>query len=113
MKVVLTAVDCWRGRIVGLKLRVAYEIAAIFRPDKEVKTLKIAGVLLYRRVAIFLWWFRSFTWPKMGDRMRERESPARGERGFEIMLQCERDHGVPIQLKVMSRWISDEPILQL
>jgi len=27
-----------------------------------------------------LWWFGSLRWPEMGDRRRERESPARGER---------------------------------
>jgi hypothetical protein len=56
------------------------EIAALFRPDGEEKTLKTAGVLLYRRLVAFLWWFGGFKWPKMGDQMRERESPARGER---------------------------------
>jgi hypothetical protein len=40
--------------------------------------------LLYRRLETFLWWFGSFTRPEMGDRMRERESPARGERDSEI-----------------------------
>jgi hypothetical protein len=46
--------------------------------------LKTAGVLLYRRLVAFLWWFGGFKRPKMGDQMRERErereSLARGER---------------------------------
>jgi hypothetical protein len=67
-----------------LKLRWPTKIAAFFRPDGEDKTLKKAGGLLYRRLATFLWWFGSFTRPKMGDRMREKESPARGERVSEI-----------------------------
>jgi len=49
-------------------------IAAFFRPDREEKTLKMAGVLLYRRVETFLWWFGGFTRLEMGDRMREREN---------------------------------------
>jgi hypothetical protein len=80
MAVVSTAVDGWRGRIVGLKLRWPTKIAAFFRPDGEEKTLKKAGFLLYRRLATSLWWCGGFTRPEMGDRMRERESPARGER---------------------------------
>jgi hypothetical protein len=88
-------------------------IAAFFRPDREEKTLKTAGVLLYRRVETFLWWFRGFTRPEMGDRMRERESPARGERDSEILLRCEREHGTQVQLKVLNRWIADELILRL
>jgi hypothetical protein len=59
---------------------VADEIAAFFRPYGEEKTLKTAGGLLYRRLETFLWCFVGFTRPEMGDRMRERESPARGER---------------------------------
>jgi hypothetical protein len=84
MEVVSTAVDGWRGRIVGLKLWWPTKIAPFFRPDGEAKTLRTAGVLLYRRLASFLWWFGSFTRPEMGDRIRERESPARGERDSEI-----------------------------
>ena len=49
------------------------EIAALFRPDGEEKMLKTAGVLLYRRLVAFLWWFGGFKRPKMGDQMRERE----------------------------------------
>ena len=113
MKVVSTAVDGWRGRIVGLKLRVADEIAAFFQPDGEEKTLKAAGVLLYRRLATFLWWLGGFTRPEMGDRMRERESLARGERDFEVWLRCEREHGTPVQLKAVNGWIADELILRL
>jgi hypothetical protein len=56
-----------------LKLRVVDEIAALFRPDGEEKMLKTAGVLLYRRLVAFLWWFGGFKRPKMGDQMRERE----------------------------------------
>jgi len=55
-------------------------IAARFRPNRAVKTLKPAGGLLYMRIATILWWFGSLRWPEMGDRRRERESPARGER---------------------------------
>jgi len=55
-------------------------IAARFRPNRAAKTLKPAGVLLYMRKATFLWWLSSLQWPDMGDRRRERESPARGER---------------------------------
>jgi len=44
------------------------------------KTLKPTGVLLYMRIETFLWCFESLIWPEMGDRRRERESPARGER---------------------------------
>ena len=62
----------------------------VFRLDEAAKMLKIAGVLLYRRVETVLWWFGSFKRPKMGDRMRERESPARGERGSEVVLWCGR-----------------------
>jgi hypothetical protein len=84
MAVVPTAFDGWRWRIVGLKLRWPTKVAPFFRPDGEEKTLKNAGGLLYRRLETFLWWFGSFTRPEMGDRMRERESPARGERDSEI-----------------------------
>ena len=66
------------------------KIAVVFRPDEAAKTLKTVGLLLYRRLATFLWWFGSFKRPEKGDRRRERESPARGERGSEVMLQCER-----------------------
>jgi hypothetical protein len=81
MVVVLTVVDVWWVRIDDLKLRWPTKIASIFRPDGEVKTLTKAGVLLCRRLATFLWWCGGFTQPEMGDRRRERESPARGERG--------------------------------
>jgi hypothetical protein len=84
MAVVSKAVDGWRGRIVGLKLRWPTKIAPLFRPHGEEKTLNTAGVLLYRRLETFMWWFGCFTGPEMGDRMRERESPARGERVSEI-----------------------------
>jgi len=84
MAVVSTAVDGWRGRIVGLKLRWPTKIAPFFRPDGEETTLNTAGVLLYRSLETFLWCFESFKRPEMGDRMRERESPARGERVSEI-----------------------------
>jgi hypothetical protein len=73
-----------------LKLRVVDEIAAFFRPDGEEKTLKTAGVLLYRRLVAFLWWLGGFKRPEMRDRMRERESLARGERESEVLLRCER-----------------------
>jgi len=76
MAEVSTVVDGWRGRIIGLKLPWPTKIPPFFRPDGEAKMLKTAGVLLYRRLATFLWWFGSFTRPEMGDRMRERESPA-------------------------------------
>jgi hypothetical protein len=56
------------------------KIAAFFRPDREEKTLKPAGVLLYRRIETFLWWFGFFTRPEMGDRMRERIAGERRER---------------------------------
>jgi hypothetical protein len=55
-------------------------LAAFFRPDREDKTLKQAEVLLYMRLETFLWWFGGFTRPAIRDRMRERESPVRGER---------------------------------
>jgi len=81
MVVVLTVVDGWWVRIDDLKLRWPTKIAPFFRPDGEVKTLKTAGFLLCRRLATFLWCFRGFRRPEMGDRRRERDSPARGERG--------------------------------
>jgi len=50
-------------------------------PDKwGGENTESAGVLLYMRIATFLWCFGSLIWPEMGDRRRERESPARGER---------------------------------
>ena len=55
-------------------------IAARFQPNRAAKTLKPAGFLLYMRKATFMWWLSSLQWPDMGDRRRERESPARGER---------------------------------
>jgi len=78
--VVSTAVDGGRGRIVGLKLRWPTQIAALFRPDEAEKTMKTTRLFLYRRVETFLWWRGGWRWPDMGDRRRERESPARGER---------------------------------
>jgi len=80
MVVVLTVVDGGRGRIVGLKLRWPTQIAALFRPDEAEKTMKTTRLFLYRRVETFLWWRGGWRWPDMGDRRRERESPARGER---------------------------------
>ena len=80
MVVVLTVFDGWWVRIDDLKLRWPTKIAALFRPDGEEKTLEKAGVLLFRRLATFLWWFGGLRRPEMGDRGRERESPARGER---------------------------------
>jgi len=80
MVVVLTVVDGWWARIDDLKLRWQPTIATRFQPNRAVKTLKPAAVLLYMRKATFLWWFSSLQWPEMGDRRRERESPARGER---------------------------------
>ena len=56
------------------------KIAAFFRPDREEKMLKPAGVLLYRWVETFLWWFGFFTRPEMGDRMREKIAGERTER---------------------------------
>jgi len=81
MVVVLTVVDGWWVRIDDLKLRWPPTIAALLRPNGAEKTLKPAGFLLYMRIATFLWWFGSLIRPEMGDRKRERESPARGERG--------------------------------
>jgi hypothetical protein len=66
------------------------KIATFFRPDREEKTLKLVGFLLNRRLVTFLWWFGGFKRPEMGDQMRERESPVRGERDSEIVLRCER-----------------------
>jgi hypothetical protein len=66
-----------------LKLRWPTKIAAFFRPYREDKTLKKAGLLLYLRLETFLWYLGGFKRPEMGDRMRERESPARGERDSE------------------------------
>ena len=80
MVVVVTVVDSWWVRIDDLKLRWKPTIAALFRPNGAETSLKPDGVLLYMRIATFLWWFGSFRWPEMGDRERERESPARGER---------------------------------
>ena len=71
-------------RIDDLKLRWPMKIAALFWPDGEVNTLQTAGVLLCRRLATFLWWFGGLIQLAMGDRRRERESPARGERGSEM-----------------------------
>jgi hypothetical protein len=51
------------------------KIVAFFQPDREAKTVKPAGVLLYKRLETFLWWFGGFKRPEMGDRMRERETP--------------------------------------
>jgi len=80
MVVVVTVFDSWWVRIDDLKLRWQPTIAALFRPNGAEKSLKPDGVLLYMRIATFLWWFGSFRWPEMGDLERERESPARGER---------------------------------
>jgi hypothetical protein len=71
-------------RIDDLKLRWPTKIAPFFRPDGEVKTLNMAGVLLCRRLETFLWWCGGFKRLEMGDRRRERDSPARGERGSEM-----------------------------
>ena len=30
------------------------------------------------------------------------------ERDSEILLRCEHEHGTPVQLKVVNRWIADE-----
>jgi len=80
MVVILMVVDGWWARIDDLKLRWQPTIAALFRLNGAAKTLKPAGFLLYMRITTFLWWFGSLRWPEMGDRRRERESPARGER---------------------------------
>jgi len=66
------------------ELRWPTKIAALFRPDGKEKTLKTAGFFIYMRIETFLWWFGSFKRPEMGDRRRERESPARGERDSEM-----------------------------
>jgi hypothetical protein len=64
-----------------LKLEVVDEITAFFRPDGEAKKLKTAGVLLYRRLVAFLWWFTGFKRSKMGYRTRgERIADERRER---------------------------------
>jgi len=80
MVVVLTVVDGWWARIDDLKLRWQPTIAALFRPNGADKTMEPAWVLLYMRIETFMWCFGSLIWPEMGDRRRERESPARGER---------------------------------
>jgi len=84
MVVVLTVVDGWWLRIDDLKLRWSTKIAPFFRPDGELNKLQTAWVLFCRRLATFLWWCGGFTRPEMEDRRRERESPARGERGSEM-----------------------------
>ena len=96
-----------------MKLRWLTKIAAVFRPDEAAKTLTKAGVLLYSMVETFMWWFGGLRWPEIEDRMRERESSARGEKDFEIVLWCEHVYGVPVPLKAVSRWISNETIVQL
>ena len=90
MVVVSTTVDGRRGRIIDLKLRWPTKIAAFFQPNEAAKTLKTTEVLLYIRLEIFMWWFGGLRRPKIGDRMRERKSPARGERSSEVLLRCER-----------------------
>ena len=80
MEVVSTVVDGWRGRIVDLKLRWQPTIAVLFRPDEAAKTMTTTGVFLYSRGETFLWWCGGWRRPESGDRMRERASPARGER---------------------------------
>jgi len=110
MVVVLTAVDSWRGRIVGLKLRWQPTIAALFRPNGAANTMKPTGVFLYSRGETFLWWCGGWRRPESGDRMRERASPTRGERESEIMLRYERVYGTPVPLNTVHRWISDETI---
>ena len=84
MVVVSTDVNGWRGRIDDLKLRWPATFAAFFRPDEAVQTMKTTGVLVYSREGTFLWWCGGLRRPEMGDRRRERESPARGERCSEI-----------------------------
>ena len=56
----------------------------LFQPEEAVKTMNTTRVLLYSMWGTFLWWCRGLIRPKMGDRRRERESPARGERCSEI-----------------------------
>jgi hypothetical protein len=89
------------------------KIAAFFRPDRKEKTLNPAEVFLYMRLETFMWRLRGFNRPEMRDRMRERDSPTRGERDSENSLRCEREHGIPVQLTVGNRWIADELILRL
>ena len=84
MVVVLTAVDGWRGRIDDLKLRWPATFAAFFRPDEAVQTMKTTRVLLYIRGGTFLWWCGGLRRAEMGDRRREIESSARGERCSDI-----------------------------
>jgi hypothetical protein len=110
MVVVLTAVDSWRGRIVGLKLRWQPTIVALFRPNGAAKTMKPTGVFLYSRGETFLWWCGGWRRPESGDRMRERASPTREERESEIMLPYERVYGTLVPLNTVHRWISDETI---
>jgi len=93
MVVVLTIVDGWWVRIDDLKLRWPTKIAPFFRPDGEVNTLTMAGVLLCRRLETFLWRCGGFRRPEMGDQRRERESPARGERGSGIWRSQGRSPG--------------------
>jgi len=50
--------------------------------------------------------------PEMGDRRRERFAGERRERLWGI-LRCESQHGTPMQLKPVIRWISDEKIVRL
>ena len=83
---------------------------AFFRPTEAVKTV---GFLLIAGLKTVLWWFGGLRRKEMGDQMRERESPTRGERGSKILLQCGRVHGVPVYLKSVSRWISDKTIVRL
>ena len=45
-----------------------------------VNPISLDYVTHFMRIATFLWWFGSLRWPDMGDRRRERQSPARGER---------------------------------
>ena len=73
-----------------MKLRRLATIAAFFRPDEAEETMKTTGVLLCRRFSPFMSWFGGWRRPEVGDRRRERESPARGERRSEVVLWCER-----------------------
>ena len=66
-----------------MKLRWPARIAAFFRPDEAAKTVTNARVLLYTSGLTFLRWFGGWRRPESGDRMRERTSPARGERSSE------------------------------
>ena len=101
--VVSTAVDGWRGKIDDLKLRWPATIAAFFRPDEAVTTMKTTGVLLYSMWGTFLWWCGGLRRPNMGDRRREREM-------LWDSLRCGRVYGVPVPLKDVNRWILDETI---